>query len=502
MSILSDVAAHSAPRFEAANAALAPAVPVDEVKASIAHRLRIAEVVVVLTACTLGVVVRFGDEHWRSSWGGPVFWYGLLGAGLALTWLAALRQQKTTDPNVLGSGVTQTRRVLTATAQLLAAVAVLQLVSGLSATRGMLLIAVGGGLLGLLVVHHVARARLHRSWARGRGVARTLVVARPERRAALMNVVSETGVTGYQMVGWLDVDDVSSAASVSQAAHDDVSACVATIRTAAWQAGADVVLLTESGRLGDEGFRDLTWDLHTLGIALVVEPAVNDVAMARMQVDQVNGMTLLHIDEPAYRGAMKGSKRVFDVVTAAAALVVLSPVMIVTMALIKIQDRGPVLYRGTRVGLGGKPFQMLKFRSMVVDAEARLAAVREAAGQGEVAFYKDEDDPRITAVGRLIRRTSIDELPQLFNVLRGDMSIVGPRPMVADEGSEYRGFVQRRVLVRPGITGLWQVSGRSEVSDDDRVRLDLNYVENWSLPGDLAIVGRTVRTVLRQEGAY
>lgn len=501
MSFLNTTVARYVPRTLTA-ASLAPTASANEIKTTIARNLRLAEVVVVLSATTAGAMIRFGGEDWHSAWGGPMVSYGLLGAALAAAWLIVLRQQNTTDPNALGSGLTQFRRVFTATGILLAAVAVFQLVSGLSATRGMLMIAVGSGLLGLLAVHQVARMRLQRQWREGRGISRTLVVARADRRETIMSSLDNTAACGYQVVDWLDAEDLALSAIANQARHNDASAMCTTIRDAAVRAGADTVLLTESGRLGATEFRDLTWDLHGLGIALVVEPAVSDVALARMQVDQVDGLTLLHIDEPSYRGAMRVSKRAFDIVVATAALIALAPVMIVTALLVKLEDGGPILYRATRVGQGNEPFKMLKFRSMATDAEARLAAVREAAGMADDAFYKDENDPRITRIGRFTRKTSVDELPQLFNVLRGEMSIVVPRPMVTDEGKEYRDFVRRRVLVRPGITGLWQVSGRSEITDDERVRLDLNYVENWSLAGDLSIVGRTVGTVLRQEGAY
>ena len=206
--------------------------------------------------------------------------------------------------------------------------------------------------------------------------------------------------------------------------------------------------------------------------------------------------------QPQSLGASRGLKRTFDIVGALFVLILASPVMAVVAAGIKLQDRGPVMFGQTRVGRYGRLFTCLKFRSMVVDAEAQLASVTHLNKNADGALFKLKNDPRITRIGHVIRRLSIDELPQLINVLRGDMSLVGPRPALPSEVSKYDPDFKRRLHVRPGLTGLWQVSGRSNLSWDDTVRLDLYYVDNWSVVQDLTILARTVQAVVRSNGAY
>jgi exopolysaccharide biosynthesis polyprenyl glycosylphosphotransferase len=234
---------------------------------------------------------------------------------------------------------------------------------------------------------------------------------------------------------------------------------------------------------------------------MVVSAGVVDIAGPRLHVRPVAGLPWLHVDKPQYRGANKVGKMLVDTVGAVAGIVLLSPFMLLVALAIKLDSRGPVFYRAERIGLNGEPFAMMKFRSMVTGADARMSALAHL-NQGSGPLFKVHNDPRVTRVGRWMRRMSIDELPQLFNVLRGQMSIVGPRPPLRHEVMAYTGDVRRRLLVKPGITGLWQVSGRSNLSWDESVRLDLYYVENWSLTQDLIIVWRTFGAVLRSTGAY
>jgi exopolysaccharide biosynthesis polyprenyl glycosylphosphotransferase len=223
------------------------------------------------------------------------------------------------------------------------------------------------------------------------------------------------------------------------------------------------------------------------------------VSAARVNLRPVGGLPLVYVESPRAQLAMRWSKRLFDIVGATVALVVAAPVMAVIAIAIKLEDRGPAVFEQIRVGLKGETFTFYKFRSMVVDAEQRLSQLESE--QGGVLF-KIRDDPRMTRVGKFIRRLSLDELPQLLNVLKGQMSLVGPRPALPREVAKYHQDVHRRLDVRPGLTGLWQVSGRSDLSWDDTVRLDLYYVDNWSLLQDLMIMMRTVGAILRPRGAY
>ena len=226
------------------------------------------------------------------------------------------------------------------------------------------------------------------------------------------------------------------------------------------------------------------------------------MAGSRIHTRPVSGLPLIHVETPSYDGPRRFAKRAFDLVFATGLTVLLAPLFLVTALLIKLSSRGPVFYGQERIGLSGEPFTMLKFRSMVTDADARHAALVAEHGGGSTPLFKLKHDPRITPIGRFIRRYSIDELPQLLNVFAGDMSLVGPRPQVDGEVRLYDSKASRRLAVKPGMSGLWQVSGRSNLTWEDSIRLDLYYVENWSVTSDLVILLRTARAVLAHDGAY
>ncbi len=215
----------------------------------------------------------------------------------------------------------------------------------------------------------------------------------------------------------------------------------------------------------------------------------------------IAGLPLLYIDKPQYQGAKRLQKRAFDFCFALAALTAVSPLLLVTALVIKLTSKGPVFYSSERIGIDGRPFSMLKFRTMVEDADKELANLL-SANEGDGLLFKIRNDPRITPIGRILRRFSIDELPQFINVLRQEMSVVGPRPPLRREVEHYDDDVQRRLLVKPGVTGLWQVSGRSDLPWDKAVRLDLSYVDNWSMVGDILIIAKTVHAVFARRGAY
>ena len=243
----------------------------------------------------------------------------------------------------------------------------------------------------------------------------------------------------------------------------------------------------------------LAWELEGTGVELVVDPGLMEIGGPRLRVAPVDGLPLLRLTQPRFSGAARIIKGVTDRATALALLVLLTPVLVV-LGLLVAADGGPVLYRQDRVGLKGRRFRMIKFRSMVVDAEHRREALGGSDGHGPL--FKLRTDPRVTRVGAFLRRYSLDELPQLVNVLTGSMSLVGPRPPLPGEVETYADDARRRLLVRPGITGLWQVSGRSDLSWEESVRLDLRYVENWSPALDVLILAKTVGAVLFGRGAY
>jgi exopolysaccharide biosynthesis polyprenyl glycosylphosphotransferase len=266
------------------------------------------------------------------------------------------------------------------------------------------------------------------------------------------------------------------------------------------EVGADTVAVCGSASTEPGELRRLAWQLEGTGVDLVVAPQLTDIAGPRVHIRPVEGLPLLYVEEPTLSGVAWLIKNLLDRVVAAVGLLILAPVFLAVALAIRLGDKGPVFFRQMRVGREGKTFRVWKFRTMYVDAEERLAALVDQ-NESDGLLFKIKNDPRVTPVGRFLRASSLDELPQLINVLLGEMSLVGPRPLPAEDG-DFLGDVRRRLLVRPGMTGLWQVSGRSDLSWDDAVRLDLYYVDNWSLTFDLTILWRTIGVVLRTKGAY
>jgi exopolysaccharide biosynthesis polyprenyl glycosylphosphotransferase len=265
---------------------------------------------------------------------------------------------------------------------------------------------------------------------------------------------------------------------------------------------AEVVAVSADPDLCGHALRRLSWALEEREVDLIVAPGIFEVAGPRLSIRRAAGMPLLHVERPVMSGARRAVKKVVDRVLAVAAAVLALPLLLGIAFAVRLDSPGPVLFRQTRVGAKGEHFQMLKFRTMGVDAEARLSDLRGVQDAGNTVLYKMRRDPRVTRVGRVLRRYSLDELPQLLNVLRGQMSLVGPRPPLPSEVEGYEPDAARRLRVQPGLTGLWQVSGRSDLTWEESLRLDLWYVDNWSLALDLQIIFRTARAVLRGTGAY
>jgi exopolysaccharide biosynthesis polyprenyl glycosylphosphotransferase len=268
------------------------------------------------------------------------------------------------------------------------------------------------------------------------------------------------------------------------------------VRAGIAASGADTVAITNTDELPPSGVKRISWELEAGREHLVLAPSITDVVGPRLQARPVAGLPLIHVETPQYTRGQRFAKRLTDVFLAGVGLVILAPVMLVISLMIRSSSSGPVLFAQTRIGLNGRQFRMWKFRTMVSNAEELLPGLADQRDRGNEVLFKMSADPRVTSVGRFLRRFSLDELPQLFNVLAGSMSVVGPRPPLPREVQQYADHVHRRFLVKPGITGLWQVSGRSTLSWEESVRLDLSYVENWTLAGDLVILLKTVRAAL------
>jgi exopolysaccharide biosynthesis polyprenyl glycosylphosphotransferase len=466
-------------------------------------RLAVGDLVVILVAVVAAQLVRFGVEgNDAVLLKASLVSYSLVSAVLVALWALALILFHARESRIVGSGPEEYRRIAHASFALFGTVAVLAYLLKLDLARGYLLVALPVGLTLLLMQRKLWRGWLHRQRARRRYLSSVLVVGSHRAAVAMAKVFERDPNAGFRVVGvcepgWGHAGRVLDI----EGHHVPVLGDESTVIDAVEATQADMVAVSNTEFFGNDGMRALAWQLEATGTDLVVAPGVVDVAGPRLQVRPVAGLPLLHVDKPQYRGAGKFSKHAVDAFGAAAAITLLSPVMLVIAVLVKLTSPGPVFYRSERIGLNGEPFGMLKFRSMRQDADKVRTNLLDL-NQGAGPLFKMRDDPRVTSLGRVLRRFSLDELPQLFNVLAGQMSIVGPRPPLRDEVMTYTDIVHRRLLVKPGITGLWQVSGRSDLSWDESVRLDLYYVENWSLFQDLVIIWRTVAAVLGSSGAY
>lgn len=468
-------------------------------------RVAWSDAVIVAAAVTTAQFVRFGAENAWASAGALNAPATAVSLGLIVTWLLALRAFQTLDRRIVGSGPTEYSRVATACFSVFGVLAILDLLFRLNIARGFLAVALPLGTVGLLVSRWAWRQRLAWQRAHAKNRDQLLIVGDVESATPLAKRMIKNPALGYEVVGvCLPPGRRGARGSLAVGEHIiRVQSGFESVSEAVVHCSANAVAITTPSS-SHEYIRELSWELEGLDVDVLVAPGVTDIAGPRMMMRQVEGLPLLHIDKPRYGASQTLLKTGLDFAVALTALLLASPIMIATAVAIKAYDGGPVFFRHQRVGKDGKSFKVWKFRSMRPDADAMKHKVKQAAPDAaeRSVFFKAEADPRITPIGRFIRKTSIDELPQFFNVLTRDMSVVGPRPLVPGEGSEIPNFVERRLLVKPGITGLWQVSGRSDLAEEDRIRLDLVYVENWSIMQDLSILWRTARAVLAKDGAY
>ncbi|MCD2498719.1 MULTISPECIES: sugar transferase [Microbacterium] len=455
-----------------------------------ARRLFVTDVIVITVLLTA-----FGLFGLRSStlaWpGGPKLPYAVPLLLVAVLWLVCLEAFETRDRHIVGDGVVEYRRIISATVFVFAVVISLAFFLRIDVTRALFVIVLPAGLLGLLLSRWLWRQWLRKRQWNGTFVFRAVLLGEKAKIQHIARQIRRIKVSGYVIVGAITPDGTPSQIGdvpVLGALKDTVSAVDRT--------GADTLIVGGSDELDPNTMRRLGWAMADRDVNWVVAPALTDVAGPRIHARPVAGLPLVHVDFPRLEGYRRVVKRTFDIVAGSVMLVLALPVMLVTAIVIRAEGPGPVIYAQERVGRHGKTFHVLKFRSMVPGADAQLPGLLDQQGTAGQPFFKVADDPRITKVGKFIRRHSIDELPQLFNVLRGNMSLVGPRPQVASEVALYEEGVERRLLVKPGMSGLWQVSGRSKLSAEDSIRFDLYYVENWSFAQDLQILFRTFKAVV------
>ena len=422
---------------------------------------------------------------------------------LVLLWMAFLALGSR-SPKVTGRGIEEYVVLVAATLQLFGLVAIASMLLHVDLSRGYLAIALPLGLTGLVINRWAWRRVSARNRRAGKDQDRLLIVGTTASAHDIATEFAKDPWAGYQVVGICTPDGPSATDDAITVGGREIPivGMDRAILDAVQRTGVHTVALASTHNLRPVDVRRLMWELDALQIDLMLAPGLMDIVDQRLHSRPVAGMAMFEVVKPQYSRANSLIKRSFDILFAMAALTLISPVMLVTALAVRLTSAGPTFYQSERIGMDGVPFRMIKFRSMFIDAEARMPALMAANQEKHVMFFKMKDDPRVTRVGKLIRKYSIDELPQFINVLRGEMSVVGPRPQVRREVDSYDDLVYRRLAVKPGLTGLWQVSGRSDLALEDAIRLDLTYIENWSLWRDVAIIAKTVRTVLVGDGAY
>ncbi|WP_394771461.1 sugar transferase [Lacisediminihabitans sp.] len=448
-------------------------------------------------------------------YGAQLLWFGLrpvalaerlqLGIGynsvsfaITVSWMFVMGAYSTRDLRVIGSGSLEYKRVIDSTIRLFGIFAIIAFLFQIDLARGYFLIALPTGALLLLWTRWGWRQWLRKEQSRGLHVSRAIMVGEKSKSEHVTETIRRAKGSGLHVVGALTRD---GSTTVPFAGGVPVLGKYSDILEALESAQADTVVVTGSDEISPLDMRKLGWDLEAREVTLIVAPGLTGVAGPRIHARPVAGLPLIYVEYPVFSGVKRLSKRLFDIVGASLIILVSSPILVAVAIAIKSTSPGSVFYRQERIGLQGAPFGMFKFRSMVKDADDQLESLLDAQGKSSKPLFKVTNDPRITRVGRFLRRSSLDEFPQLCNVLLGQMSLVGPRPQRQAEVALYDDAAHRRLMMKPGMSGLWQVSGRTNLSWDDAIRLDLYYVENWSMTGDFIILWRTIRAVAFSDGA-
>lgn len=453
------------------------------------RRAAMSDFVIAVVSSMLALQVRF-DGHI-----GPE--YAVLAVAFPLLWVAALLLAGAYDDRYIGTGSDEFRKVLNAGVSLTAGLAILSYATNTELSREYLLITMPSVTILDLVARYVMRKRLHKQRMLGRCMSTVLAVGHEAAVADLITELRRDTYHGLSVVASCLTGEPGNGTVAGVPVFGGLEDVVGAVR----RSGANTVAVLSCNEIDGLTLRQIAWELEKTGTDLCVAPALLDVAGPRTTIRPTAGLTLLHVDHPQLTGPRLVVKEVFDRLAAGFALVMLAPLFAMLAMAIRLSDSGPALFTQTRVGKNGHPFKLYKFRTMVVDAEMRLADLR-ADNDSDGVLFKMRQDPRITAIGRRLRKWSVDELPQLINVFRGEMSLVGPRPALPDEAARYADHVRRRLAVKPGLTGMWQVNGRSDLTWDETVRLDLRYVENWSFALDLQILWKTFSVIFRGSGAY
>jgi exopolysaccharide biosynthesis polyprenyl glycosylphosphotransferase len=461
------------------------------------RRIAAGDFLSALVAAVVGFLVRFAPEGETLTQPHASRW---LVALLPLMWMAVITAARSYEQRFLWVGPEEFQRVFFAAVLQLAAVGTLSWAFRLEVARGFVVVALPLAALLTLANRYVQRQWLHHRRAGGQFMQTAVIVGHRNGVAALHAQIEREKYHGYEVIGCC-LPPARRGEEVTTFDGLPVLGTLDEVVDVVHAHQVDTVAVLPSAELDGPALRRLGWDLEKTTAELLLAPAVTEIAGTRVRIRPVAGLPLLHMERPELRGLRRVTKETFDRTAALAGLLLLLPVLLLLAVAVGTTSPGGVFYRQERVGRDGQVFSMLKFRSMVAGAD-RLVPDLADGSDGNGVLFKMRADPRVTAIGKVLRRYSLDELPQLLNVARGDMSLVGPRPPLPSEVERYGFDMHRRFLVKPGITGLWQVSGRSDLSWDDSVRIDVRYVENWSLAFDFMILWKTFGAVFRGSGAY
>lgn len=424
-----------------------------------------------------------------------------LGGAVAVGWMAMMSLFRTRDSRLVGAGAGEYKKVIRASLATFAVTAVVVVLFDLEYFRSLLVLALPTGTLLLVSSRWLWRQWLLRQSVLGHSLSKVVVVGQQADVRYVAAQLAKKSGAAYTVVGAVYEGKSNPAALQTGDRLVPVVSGLRKIEDFVAHTGADAVIVAGHLRKGSSYIRELGWRLEESSTELVLASTLTNVAGPRITMRPVEGLPLMHVELPQFTGGRHVLKRGMDIVVSATALFFLAPLFLLLTIAIRRDTPGPAFFMQERAGKDSGVFRMFKFRSMVTTAEDELELLKEQ-NQGNGVLFKLREDPRVTRTGRIIRKYSLDELPQFWNVLRGDMSIVGPRPPLFSEVSGYEEHTRRRLLIKPGLTGLWQVSGRSDLDWDESVRLDLYYVENWSVAGDLIIMWRTFKVMLKPVGAY
>ena len=455
-------------------------------KESLKQRIFLLDLVVLFVAILIVFSMRF-PEIWKGNTNAYEIRNLFIAFLVFVVWLFFLWINGSREIKILGFGADEYKKLVNATLFSFTFIAFISYIFKLEISRAFVLSVFPTGLALLFFSRRFLRKQLLIARKKGNYLSNVLLIHTSEIDPV------ETRLNLAEYAGFKIVYKIKT--------NENLNLDLIEIVNQARLKNCDQIMIGQTAKINATDLRKLGWSLENTNIDLVVAPAVTEIAGPRLKVSNVEGLPLLHLEQPSFSGLARLTKRFLDVFIATFGLILISPILVIVALIIKFFDKGPIIYKQKRIGQNNNEFIVYKFRTMFVGSHEQRDKIMAETNK-DLRLAKNPQDPRITKPGIFLRRWSIDEIPQLINVLKGEMSLVGPRPPLAEEVNKYEKSENRRLLVKPGLTGLWQVSGRSELEWEDAVRLDLYYVENWSLTLDLLIILRTAAAVWRGEGAY